>query len=144
MNALTSLMFAFLLFCAPAFAADPAADIMNVSGTVTVLRADAKSPALAGGQLETGDLLATGPNSSAGLSFSDGSRISLGADSELRVDSYVFEPQDKQYGMEMLLRKGVAAISTGKMAKLEPQSMNVSTPLATLGIRGTKILVKAQ
>lgn len=144
MKPLALLFLTLQLLAAPALAENFVADIMNVAGTVTITRTDAKTPAEAGGQLQTGDILATGPDGSAGISFADGSRVSVGGDSELRVDTYLFEPQDKQYGMEVFLRKGVAVVSTGKMARFAPDAMKVSTPLATLGIRGTKFLVKVK
>lgn len=134
------------LFVAPTcvLGEESVADIMNVAGTVMVAKGQDKTPAAPGGKLMQGDVVTTGRDGSVGLSFKDGSRVSLGAESDFLVEKYQFEPQDKSYSMMVLLRKGVAAVSTGKMGKLAPEAMKISTPLATLGIRGTKFLVNVK
>jgi len=38
--------------------------------------------------------------------------------------------------------KGSFAVITGLIAKLSPQSVKISTPTATIGIRGTEFVVK--
>lgn len=133
-----------LFLARPGLAQEQAGDIMNVSGPVNIARSGSVSLASAGDALLVGDVVTTGRNASAGLSFTDGSRVALGAESEFRVDAYAFEPMESRYALDVLLRRGVAVVATGKMGQLSPEAVRFSTPLAVMGIRGTKFLVKAK
>lgn len=90
------------------------------------------------------DILMTGPDGSMGVTFKDGSRVSLGPNSTLRISDYVFNPGREQYSFLARLAKGTAAFLTGQMSKLSPGAMAVETPTSTIGIRGTHFLVEVE
>lgn len=75
--------------------------------------------------------------SKAQLKFIDGGIINLIAQTEFRVDSYVFnEPNRVSEALSTLIKGGFRAAS-GAIAKENPAGTKVRTPLATLGLRGT-------
>ena len=126
-----------------AYAAEEApASLKSLSGQVTVERGTRIVPAVAGADLLQGDIVKTGSNAAAGISFLDGTRVSLGPASEIEITSYRFEPQQQDYSFDVYMKKGSAVYSSGKLGKISPDSIRFRTPQATVGVRGTKFLVK--
>ena len=129
----------------PAFAADEHVGLFkNVVGQVHVLRGDASLPAVPGMQLFIADRLTSEAGASAGITFKDGTLLTLGAASDIKVRDYVFEPKQAKYAFSVYLAKGSAIYSSGKIGKLSPESVKVDTPTATVGVRGTRFIVEAQ
>ena len=64
--------------------------------------------------------------------------------SELLVRDYVFEPRQARYAFSVHLAKGQAIYSSGKIGKLAPGSVKVSSPMATVGVRGTTFIIQAE
>ena len=135
-----------LVLSAPAWGEDGgmAGSVRTIKGQGSVLRGTDAMPAEVGMHILRGDVLRTGPDSSMGVLFRDDTSLALGPDSESVVDDFVFAPA--QGGLSMLLKvsKGTAALISGEIAKLKPESMVVSTPLSTIGIRGTRFVVKVE
>lgn len=124
--------------------AAPAGDIQKLSGTVSIVRDGKRLTPHAGDPLETQDLIQTGADGSIGISFMDGTRLSLGPSSEARLDSYLFAPLEAQYSFGMRLLRGTAAYASGKLGKLAPSAVRIDTPQATIGIRGTRFVMKVE
>ena len=82
--------------------------------------------------------------SSLGLVMRDNSVLSLGPESRLVVESFQFAPEKGALASVMRLAKGSAACITGEIAKLSPGTVQVLTPTAVIGIRGTHFLVHAE
>ncbi|HEY4082497.1 MAG TPA: FecR family protein [Burkholderiaceae bacterium] len=129
-----------------AFAADEqhVALFKSVVGHVYVLRADSKLAAAPGMQLFVADRLTSDAGASAGLVFRDGTLLTLGAGSDVKVRDYVFEPKQAKYAFSVYLAKGSAVYSSGKIGKLSPESVKVDTPTSTVGVRGTRFIIEAQ
>jgi hypothetical protein len=73
------------------------------------------------------------PRAPRRASLKDGTRLTLGPGSELLVRDYVFEPRQARYAFSVHLAKGQAIYSSGKIGKLAPGSVKVSSPMATVG-----------
>ncbi len=75
----------------------------------------------------------TKPNGSVSMLFDDGTDLTLGPNTEVTIDDYVYSPGGG----------GKAAISFGKgvlrmvSGTLPKQNVSIDTPVATVGIRGT-------
>ncbi len=140
-----SLLFLVLVLLGPPVQAQEAVAILKtVSGQVWVVRDDDHISATPGMELLEADLLGTDADGSAGVSFMDGSRVSLGPDSEMEICSFRFAPKDKDYDFHVYFQKGTAVYSSGKIGKLAPEAVRFRTPQAVLGIRGTRFLVRVQ
>ena len=88
-----------------------------------------------------GDTLKTGGDGALGVLFADDTSLSLGPNSELAVDEFLFAPAQGKLGFVMRMLKGTVAYVSGIIARLAPQSVRIDTPVATIGIRGTRILL---
>lgn len=79
----------------------------------------------------------TPPNAAVHLHFVDGADFRIGASSEIVIDKYVFDPSSKSKGkIVATLGKGVFRFISGQVKDYE-----IKTPSATIGIRGTDIIV---
>ncbi len=136
--------FFLLLSCASAQAQESIATLKTVTGHTWIVRDGETMPASPGMSLFEADQLATDENSSAGVSFLDGSRISLGPASKMNISAYRFTPNDQDYAFEMYFQKGTAYYSSGKLGNLAPEKVRFSTPQAVLGVRGTTFLVRVK
>jgi hypothetical protein len=94
-------------------------------------------------KLLEGDVIATGRDGSAGVTFNDDSLLSVGPDSVLAIDRFAFDSTTNQGAFDTSLRKGTLSVVSGKIAKQSPDAMRVKTPTAILGARGTELLVRA-
>jgi hypothetical protein len=127
-----------------AWAAEPApiGAVKSVSGDARIVRAGQEIKAEAGTALQQQDVLKTGADGALGVTFRDNSTVSLGPNSDLAVETFVFEPAEKKFGFVSRMTRGTALFVSGAMAKLSPESVSVATPTSTIGVRGTKFLVE--
>lgn len=95
-----------------------------------------------GSAIRVGDTIETGTGR-AWLRFKDGGYMSLQPQTTFRVDDYHFE--DEEDGNEKsffsLLKGGIRAV-TGIVGKRNRNAYRVTTPVATIGIRGTEYLAQ--
>jgi hypothetical protein len=89
--------------------------------------------------IRSGDRIRTGRDGRVALRFADGAQMSIQGGSEFRVDSYVFD-QDRQRGFFELIKGSIRVVS-GRIGKRDPQDWRLTTPTATIGIRGTEFTV---
>ncbi len=122
-----------------------AADIglVKVSkGSVQIQRDGARMPAAVGAGLRTADVIVTGADGSAGITFTDNSLVSIGPNSVFAIDKYRFDTTTHAGEFEGNLRQGRLAAASGKMVKQAPESMKIRTPSAIMGVRGTDFVVQ--
>lgn len=123
---------------------DHVALIKNVAGRVHILRGSDDLLVAPGTVVLRSDELSSEKGASAGIVFKDGTLLTLGQASRLKVRDYVFEPQDNHYAFSIFLAKGQAIYSSGRIGKLSPESVKVDTPTSTVGVRGTRFIVTAE
>jgi len=134
-----------LISVSPARAeASKIAQVKNVSGQVTVVRAGANLAAKAGDFLYEKDVLRTGTDGSVGVTFTDNTTMSTGPNSEVSLDEYQFDSSNFQGTMLTDMRKGTLAMASGDIARSTPGAMKVRTPMATLAVRGTRFVVQVK
>ena len=85
-------------------------------------------------------MVQTGAKSSLGITFSDATTFNLKANSQITIDTYVYEDGGKQNAGVFDVAKGTVAFVAAAVAK--NGDMKITTPTATLGIRGTTGLVE--
>jgi hypothetical protein len=116
--------------------------VSKISGEVFLVSAQRTLQAVPNMKIGQGDTVKTGMAGSVGLIFDDNTVVSLGPDSEIAVESFLFNPVDNELSFVTKLIKGTFCFITGQIAKLAPKKVKFETPEATLGVRGTKFLVK--
>jgi hypothetical protein len=137
----TLIMAALLAIAAPAMASD--VGLIKVSkGDVRIERAGARLPAGVGAAVQASDVIVTGGDGLAGITFTDNSLVSLGPNSVFSIDKYRFDSTTHAGEFESSLARGRLAAISGKMVKQSPESMKVRTPSAIMGVRGTEFIVQ--
>ena len=132
---------ALLSLAAPALAAD--VGLVKVSkGSVQIQRGSEKLPAPVGAAIQPNDVIVTGADGSAGVTFIDNSLVSVGPNSVFAIDKYSFDTTTHQGEFQGNLRQGRLAAISGKMVKQSPESMKIRTPSAIMGVRGTEFVVE--
>lgn len=140
---LSSILAVSFFAYAPIATADSVAQIKKADGAVFIERAGQRSPAQAGSQVQQHDIIVTGADGSAGLTFADNSLLSVGNNSTLAIDHFVFNSTTHEGRFDSSLKKGTLAVVSGKIVKQTPGAMTVRTPSAILGARGTEFVVRA-
>jgi len=85
-------------------------------------------------------VLQTSANSTLGVTFNDATTFNLTANARITVDSYVYEDGGKQNAALFDVARGTVAFVAAAVAKTG--DMKISTPTATMGIRGTSGLIE--
>lgn len=135
----------FLSMAAPAGAADTAIGFVKlVSGTATALRGGERVPLVLGAPVQADDEFETGPNGTLGVTFRDNTRISLGPNTRVNVNKFVFAPAEQQYGLGLRLILGTLQYISGLTGKLSPENVSISTPNFVVAVRGTRLLIRAE
>lgn len=125
-------------------ASSPIAIVKKMGGAATVLRQECTISATIGLEIWKNDTIRTGPNGSIGIVFNDDTFLSLGPESTLIIDEFVFAPKQGNFSIVIRMLKGTAAYLSGLISKLAPESAHFNTPTASIGIRGTKFAVKVE
>ncbi len=133
----------FLMSIALSFASNIAI-VKKLTGVVVAKRSQKNVELKVGSQLQNGDILITKKDSSVGVIFEDGTLLSLGENSILSVDKYIFKPSAKKFSFDLNMKKGLATFESGKIGKLAPKSVHFRVPGGSIGIRGTKFYVEVK
>ncbi len=126
---------------APTLSAAPIGQVLDLSGEAFAVRADGTHIQLAKGDaVFEGDVVQTGDGDSAvRMVFTDKTEFSLGSDARLALDQLVFNPDTQSGSAQFSVLKGVFIFASGQIAKTDNTDMVVTTPVATIGIRGTEV-----
>jgi FecR protein len=126
---------------APAAASDePIGNIATLTGSATVTRNNAATQLKLQDDIFLNDVLQTSANSTLGVTFNDATTFNLTANAQITVDTYVYEDSGKQNAALFDVARGTVAFVAAAVA--HTGDMKISTPTATLGIRGTTGLVE--
>lgn len=127
------------------YAADHSvAHVTQFKGAVTIERGSGTIAIAKGARLKNEDSLSTGPDGSIGIVFDDETTLSLGPNSKMTIQEYVFDTDRSQFSFVVNLLKGTASYVSGLIAKLSPDSARFITPSASIGVRGTKFVIEVE
>jgi hypothetical protein len=131
----------------PAVAAQPPAPagiVKHVAGAAAVIRSGQESPLTPGQPVLEGDVVRTGAGGRIGITLKDGTRLSLGANSEVRIDRFAYAPGEGRLALALKVARGVAEYISGRIARLSPGAVKIETPTSIIGIRGTRVLIEVE
>lgn len=117
-----------------------AARIDFATGPVMAVSASgAQRPLNKGAEINSGEAVLTGDDGRAQLRFSDGGLVSLQPRTEFKIDDYRFAGKSggEEKGFFSLIKGGMRTI-TGLIGRTNRSNYQVSTSVATIGIRGTE------
>jgi hypothetical protein len=109
--------------------------VRDVQGTVGTA---APVPLRAGIDVFQNEVIVTGDDSASRVIFQDNTDLSIGAGSQVTLDRFVFDPDPSKSAVALSIAKGVIRFSTGGLPK---SAYSITTPTATVGIRGTVLTV---
>jgi VCBS repeat-containing protein len=95
-----------------------------------------------GDNVNKGDVVQTGTNSSLVLVFIDGTVFGLGSSARMVLNEMIYDPNSSSNSSFLSLIQGTITLVAGETAKRG--DMRVETPAATMGIRGTAVLVEIE
>lgn len=118
--------------------------VKTLAGDVVIVRNGKIIKAAQDMKLMQGDVVSTGVGGKVGLILEDDTVISMGSNSRIAIENFMFQPSEKKLSFIARFFKGTASFISGQIAKLAPDNVRVETPHATVGMRGTHFLVKAE
>jgi hypothetical protein len=119
----------------PAASDEPIGNVASLTGTATVIRNKDPVAIKLKDDIYLNDTVQTSSGSSLGVTFSDDTTFHLSANAKITIDTYVYDPNGKQNKGVFDIGKGTVAFVAAAVAKTG--DMQITTPAATLGIRGT-------
>lgn len=119
---------------------EPIGNVATVTGTASVVRNNAIIALKVNDDIFLNDIVQTGAKSTLGITFSDATTFNLKANAQITIDTYVYEDGGQNNAGVFDVAKGTAAFVAAAVAKTG--DMKITTPTATLGIRGTSGLIE--
>ena len=86
--------------------------------------------------VEQYDTVKTG-NGKVGILFVDDTRVDVTQHSKLIIDEFVYDPNTKKGKLNLSAKLGTIKYASGQIAKTSRQDIKITTPTATIGVRGT-------
>ena len=114
--------------------------VSKLTGTATAIRNGVSVMLNVGDPVQKGDVVQAGAASSLNLTFIDGTVFGLSANARMVLNEMVYDPQGSSNSSLLSLIQGTVTFVAGETAK--NGDMRVDTPVATMGIRGTAVLVE--
>lgn len=82
------------------------------------------------------DTVKTG-DGKVGIKFIDDTRVDVTEHSKLVIDEFVYDPNTKTGSLSLKASLGTIRYASGQIAKNSKQNVKISTPTATIAVRGT-------
>src|SRR4051812_3654444 len=114
--------------------------VTKLTGNATVIRNGVSIVLNLGDNVNKGDVVEAGSSSTVGITFIDGSVFGLGANARMVLNEMIYDPNGSNNSSLISLVQGTISFVAGGTAK--KGDMKVDTPVATMGIRGTAVLVE--
>ncbi len=122
----------------PAIELVQAGTIKSLRGKVSIKSPTGEEKSLSSGDsVSVGDLVKTGKQTKAQIEFSDQSKITLYADTQLKIVDYSFIKDKPGKNIAQLL-KGQLRVVSGLVGKRSGDIYQMRSHVATIGIRGTE------
>ena len=76
-------------------------------------------------------------NGRMAIEFLDSSVLKLTEHSKVVIDEYIYDPNPEKSKLALNMASGTARFITGRLAAIKKENIQIRTPSATIGIRGT-------
>ena len=110
--------------------------VTEQSGPTEIVRARKSISSAVNTAVEMNDTIVTA-RSRAELTFDDATKVKITEQSKLIIDDFVYDPKSGTGKLAMKVALGTARYASGQIAKNSPQQVAVSTPTASIAVRGT-------
>jgi len=136
------LLSVLLSYSALGFSAERIGLVKTLDPSASAIRQGVEVNLTIGSKIFENDMIVTGSEGTVGITFNDGSMLTLGPNGKVVVDNYVFNLSEKKLTFLSQLLKGTVTFMSGAINKIAPGSVRFTTPTATLGLRGTKVIIE--
>ncbi|WXU07237.1 VCBS domain-containing protein [Bradyrhizobium symbiodeficiens] len=123
-----------------AAAAQVIGHVTKLAGSATAIRNGVSVILNNGDNVEKGDVVSTGSDSTLGITFIDGTVFGLSSNARMVLNEMVYDPNGSSNSSLLSLVAGTITFVAGETAK--HGDMKIDTPVATMGIRGTAVLTQ--
>ncbi|MHA1568445.1 MAG: FecR family protein [Alphaproteobacteria bacterium] len=127
---------ALLLPAAPA-TAEVAGAVSRVQAEASATTAGRTRPLARDSVINTNDAVRTGPDARLEITLRDGTKLTLGENAELIVDTFIYRPDASTRRILINVTAGAFRFVSGKVGGLGADDMTVRTQVAAIGVRGT-------
>ena len=110
--------------------------VVEQTGPTEIVRNKRSTPSTVNTAVEMNDTVVTA-RARARLEFVDKTTVNITEQSKITIDEFVYDPKQGSGKLAMKMVQGTARYASGQIAKNSPQNVNVSTPTATVAVRGT-------
>ena len=97
-----------------------------------------------GSKIFFGDTIISKSKSNAQIFFLDQTVLTLGEETELTIDEFVYDPNSQDGSFVSTVKTGTVKFITGQISKKNPDNLEVKVPAGTLGARGTEFVVLSE
>lgn len=94
-----------------------------------------------GSKIFYGDTIVVKSKSNAQILFLDETVMTVGENTELTIDDFVYDPQTNNGNFITNIKSGVVKTISGKISEKNPENLEIKIPNGSLGVRGTEFLV---
>ena len=110
--------------------------VTEQSGPTEIVRARKSISSAVNTAVEMNDTIVTA-RSRAELTFDDATKVKITEQSKLIIDDFVYDSKSGTGKLAMKVALGTARYASGQIAKNSPQQVAVTTPTASIAVRGT-------
>ncbi len=114
--------------------------VTKLAGNATAIRNGVSIILNQGDTVHKGDVVQSGSDSTLGITFIDGTVFGLASNAKMVLNEMIYDPNGSDNKSLLSLVQGTISFVAGATAK--KGDMKVDTPVATMGIRGTAVLVE--
>jgi len=119
-------------------------EVSSLTGNAQATRLDGNKFNLSNGDpVFQGDTIEVLDSGAVGLTFLDKTTLSLSENGKMVLDELIFDPTTGNGSMAVDMVEGAFSFISGEIAKTGKDAMTITTPVATIGIRGTTVAGKA-
>jgi len=124
-----------LLFIGGVFA-DPIGEVIEQTGSGQIIRNKEEIQVADLPEIELNDIAETA-NGKMKIEFLDKAQLDLKEHSEVLIDEIYYDPDPSLSKMSMKFTMGTARFASGSLGLVNKANIDIQTPTATIGIRGT-------
>ena len=97
-----------------------------------------------GSKIFFGDTIISKEKSNAQILFLDQTVLTLGEDTEVTIDEFIYDPKSHEGSFISNVKSGTVKFITGQISKQNPDNLEVKVPSGVLGARGTEFIVLSE
>jgi hypothetical protein len=115
-------------------------EVAQIQGSGVIKRQENVIQGEQGSPLQMQDTIATAQGN-MNLHFNDNTRVDVTEHSRMVIDEFVYDPRSGTGSLSMKATLGAVRYASGSIAKNNRRNVDIQTPSATIGVRGTDFVM---